>query len=386
MRIVWFNLAADCDDPILAPAARWIDEVARRVEFVHVVTMRQGRIVPRGNVRIHSVGKEKGYSEPRRALEFYAALWRIRRHGPVDVCFAHMIPVFAAMAAPVFKPAGVPIVLWYTHPALSRVLKLAHHVADRVVTCLPGSYPYRQDKVDVIGHGIDTDLFGPAPPAASEEDPVILSVGRLTPVKEFETLLEAGAVLRSRRRERSFRIVIVGSPAVPSDSRYADWLQREVERLGLGGIVRFVPAMPATELADWYRRATVCVNLTATGSGDKVVFEALSCGRICLVASEGFREVLGPYVDWLRFPYRDASALADRLDWALSLPGEARAMIGRRLSDEIYSNHSVKRLAAKLEEVLRTAITRRRGPAATPPRGYPTPQATTVRDGGPGRR
>jgi glycosyltransferase involved in cell wall biosynthesis len=381
MRIVWFNLATDCDDPILAPAARWIDEVAQRVEFIHVVTMRRGRIVPRGNVRVHSVGKEKGYSEVRRALEFYAALWRIRRHGPIDVCFAHMIPVFAAMAAPVFKPTGVPIVMWYAHPALTRVLKLAHHATDRVVTSLPSSYPYRRDKVEVIGQGIDTDVFALAPPATSGEDPVILSVGRLAPVKEFETLLEAGALL-SRHRERPFRIVIVGSPLVPSDLPYAEWLQREVDRLGLGGIVRFVPAMPVRELVGWYRRATLSVNLTATGSGDRVVFEALSCGRICLVANEGFREVLGPYHGELQFPYRDPSALADRLDWALSLPAEARAVIGRRLSDEIRSNHSVKHLAAKLEDVFRSAITRRRGSAPACERL--TTQAT-ARDGGPGR-
>jgi len=364
MRIVWFNLATDYDDPILAPAARWIDEVAQRVEFIHVVTMRRGRTVPRDNVRVHSVGKEKGYSEPRRALEFYAALQRIRRDGPVDICFAHMIPIFAVMAAPVFKPRGTPIVLWYAHPALSRTLKVAHHAADRVVTSLVSSYPYRRDKLDVIGQGIDTELFAPAPPlAASTADPVILSVGRLTPCKEFETLLRAAALLR-HRQDRPFRIVIVGSPAVPSDARYAEWLRRETDRLGLGSIVRFVPAVPAGELAGWYRRATLCVNLTATGSGDKVVFEALSCGRICLVANEGFREVLGAYDGELRFRHRDPSALAARLEWALSLTVEARTAIGRRLSDEIHANHSVRHLAAKLEDVFRAAIRRRKGPAA----------------------
>jgi glycosyltransferase involved in cell wall biosynthesis len=373
MRVLWFNLATDCDDPILAAATRWIDEIAQRVEFVHVITMRQGRTLPRENVRILSVGKEKGYSEARRALEFYAALWRVLRLGPIDVCFAHMIPIFAAMAAPVLKPRRIPIVLWYTHPKLSRVLRLAHYASDRVVTSLPSSYPYRRDKLDVIGHGIDTDVFSPAPEVASHEAPLILSVGRLSPVKDFGTLLEAGALLR-RRGGRPFRIVIVGSPAVPSDHRYAAWLQGEVGRLDLGEIVSILPAMPARELAAWYRRAVVCVNLTEQGSGDKVVFEAMSCGRICFVAHEGFREVFGRYGGQLSVPYRSASALADRLHWGLSLSIGQRAEIGRRLSEHVRSHHSVTSLAARLEETFRAAIVRRRGAARPPGTGVPRPR------------
>lgn len=357
MRILWFNLATDCDDPILASGARWIDEVARRVERVDVVTMRQGRTIPRDNVRVHSVGKEKGYSELRRALEFYVALCRVRRAGPIDVCFAHMMPVFAAMAAPILKPSRVPIVLWYAHPSLNPVLRLAHHAADRVVTSLPSSYPYRRDKVEVIGQGIDTELFSPAPDVASNEAPFFLSVGRLSPCKDYGTLLEAGALLR-RRTARQFRMVIVGSPAVPSDNRYAEWLRSEVGRLRLEGIVSFVPAMPARDLPAWYRRAAACVNLTASGSGDKVVFEAMSCGRICFVANDGFRDVLGHHDGELRFPYQDAAALADRLEWGLSLSVRDRGEIGRELGEHVHAHHSLSRLAAKLEEVLRAAVAR----------------------------
>jgi hypothetical protein len=48
MRVLCFKLAADRDDPLLAPAARWIDEVAQPVEFVHVVTMRRSAVFAHG--------------------------------------------------------------------------------------------------------------------------------------------------------------------------------------------------------------------------------------------------------------------------------------------------------------------------------------------------
>ena len=195
MRLLLFNLATDADDPILGFTTRWIQALAQRVEFIHVITMRAGRIEVPENVRVYSVGKEKGYSKPRRAVEFYRHLFRILRNDRIDVCFSHMIPIFTVLAAPVLKVKRIPIVTWYAHPSLTWVLKLAHHLSDRMVTSVATAYPYRKDKVVVIGQGIDTDLFCPdgTPP---EEPPMILCVGRLSHVKDHPTLIRAAALLR----------------------------------------------------------------------------------------------------------------------------------------------------------------------------------------------
>ena len=62
IRLLWFNLATDADDPILGFTTSWIRAVAERIEFLHVITMRAGRVDVPGNVRVYSVGKEKNYS------------------------------------------------------------------------------------------------------------------------------------------------------------------------------------------------------------------------------------------------------------------------------------------------------------------------------------
>ena len=97
MRLLLFNLATDADDPILGFATRWIGALAERVEFIHVITMRVGRLDVPANVRVYSVGKEKGYSEPRRVIEFYRLLFRILREDRIDACFSHMIPIFTVL-------------------------------------------------------------------------------------------------------------------------------------------------------------------------------------------------------------------------------------------------------------------------------------------------
>jgi len=145
MRLLLFNLATDADDPILGFTTRWICALAEQVEFVRVITMRAGRLEVPGNVRVYSVGKEKGYNEPRRVVEFYRHLFRILREDRIDVCFSHMISLFTVMGAPVLKAKRIPIVTWSAHPKLTWVLKLAHHFSNRMVASVATAYPYRHD-------------------------------------------------------------------------------------------------------------------------------------------------------------------------------------------------------------------------------------------------
>jgi glycosyltransferase involved in cell wall biosynthesis len=349
MRLLLFNLATDADDPILGFTTRWIQALAKRVEFIHVITMRAGRIEVPENVRVYSVGKEKGYSEPRRAVEFYRHLFRVLREDRIDACFSHMIPIFTVLAAPVLKVKKIPIVTWYAHPSLTWILKLAHHLSDRMVTSVATAYPYRKDKLVVVGQGIDTDLFCPdgSPP---EEPPMILCVGRLSPVKDHPTLIRAAALLRERLK-KPFRVVLLGGPAGPKDEPYVRSLHRLVEELNLQDIVSFHPPVSQSALPNWYRRCTVHVNLTPTGFGDKVAWEAMACARPCLVANEGFRETLGNYSDILFFRYNDSVDLASKLGLIFNLPFPERESIGQYLRERVVQLHSLDKLVTRLINV-----------------------------------
>lgn len=260
MKLLLFNLATDADDPILGFTTRWIQALAKRVEFIHVITMRAGKVEFPENVQVYSVGKEKGYSEPRRAVEFYRHLFRVLREDCIDACFSHMIPIFTVLAAPVLKVKRIPIVTWYAHPSLTWILKLAHHLSDRMVASVATAYPYRKDKLVVVGQGIDTDFFCPNG-SHPEEPPMILCVGRLSPVKDHPTLIRAAALLRERW-QKPFRVVILGGPAGPKDEPYVRSLHQLVEELNLQDIVSFHPPVPQSALPNWYRRCTVHVNLT----------------------------------------------------------------------------------------------------------------------------
>src|SRR5919109_4257 len=347
MRLLLFNLATDVDDPIWGFTTRWISALAERVKFIHVITMRAGHVDVPNNVRVYSVGKEKGYSEPRRAVELYKHLFRILHEDNIDVCFSHMIPIFSVLAAPILKMRRIPIVTWYAHPTLTWTLKLAHHLSHQMVASVATAYPYKHDKLSEVGQGIDTNLFSPDGKVTAEDTPIILCVSRLSPVKSHPTLLKAAWLLR-QRSSKPFRVVIVGGPAGPRDESYVRSLHGQVKELGLEDTVYFEPPVPMKKLPSWYRRCTVHVNMTPTGSGDKVVWESMACGSPCIVANEGFKRTLGEYANRFLFAYGNPEELAQRLRWILSLSYGERACIGAYLRQQVVANHCLERLAQSL--------------------------------------
>lgn len=346
MNLLVFNLATDADDPILGFTTAWICALAARAARIFVVTMRTGRVEVPPNVIVYSVGAEKSYSRPRRVVEFYRRLGGILGAEKVDVCFSHMAPIFTVLAAPLLRERGIPSVTWYAHPTLTWTLRLAHRLSDRMATSVPTAYPYTRDKLVVLGQGIDTELFAPAgsPP---DHPPVVLCAGRLSPVKDHPTLLEATARLR-RQCAHPFQVTILGAPARPGDAGYVRSLQERVRALGLGGIVRFEPPVPQAAMPAWYRRCTVHVNLTPTGFGDKVAWEAMACGRPSLAANAGFRETFGTYADRLVFRHGDPEDLAARLQEILALAPAGRDRMGLYLRERVVSLHGLAGLADRL--------------------------------------
>ena len=226
MRLLWFNLVTDFDDPVLGFTTSWIRDIAKLVESIQVITMRKGRMNLPKNVRITSVGKERGFTEPRRAFEFYRHLLRILHQEHIDVCFSHMIPIFSVLAAPILKTRGIPIVTWYAHRQRSFILNLAHSLSDRMVSINVTSYPYPGRKLTTLGHGIDTELFRPNSTISPADPPLILFVGRLSPIKDPVTFIRAVRLLTKKHR---FQVALIG-PILGRDREYSRTLMKEIEQ------------------------------------------------------------------------------------------------------------------------------------------------------------
>lgn len=353
MNVLLLSPATDPLDPSQGFAVRWITALAKRVARIHVIAMRTGpHLQLPDNVRVYSVGKEKGYSEPRRLTEFYKHLIHILRKDHIDVCFSHMIPIFSVMAAPVLKVCCIPIVTWYAHRSVTSTLMTAHRLSDQMVSVNASSYGYRKDKLTLLGHGIDTELFSPGRTKSEGDVALLLSAGRLSPIKDVMTLIRAGRLLQSHGVK--LRCALVGE-APERDRPYAERLRREVEVLGLGEVVQFYDAVPHVEMPPWYRRSLAHINLCPTGALDKAALEAMACGKPSLVANEGFVQTLGCWKDNLLFRHGDPDDLALKIRELLHMNASEVEAMGADLRRSILEMHSLEGLTNRLTAVLEEA-------------------------------
>jgi glycosyltransferase involved in cell wall biosynthesis len=364
--LLLFNLATDADDPILGFTTVWINRLAAHYERVDVITMRAGRLAVPANVYVHSVGKERGYSEARRAAEFYrllAGLLAARRYA---ACFAHMMPLFAAMGAPLLKPRRVPIVLWYTHRQAHRTLQLALAVSDRVVTAAADSFPLRTKKLRVLGHGIDTDFFRPGMAASTNgatPRAYIVQVARLMPIKHQATLIRALAELRGTGHDAGHDAghparheacaVLVGDVPDGQDGDYQRGLQRLAADLNAADCVIFAGSQTPDGVRDWLRRASVAVNLSPAGLFDKAALESMAVGAPTIVSSSAFDPLLRDYTPLLRLGSPDDYlGLAARLRTLLAFNPIQRAALSSALRTRVNAAHSLDTLIPRLVSVL----------------------------------
>jgi glycosyltransferase involved in cell wall biosynthesis len=339
-RLLLFNLAMDADHPVLGFTTRWVNELAGYYDAIDVLTMTQGRLAVAPNVTVYSVGKERGASDPQRAFTFYVTLTRLLWRNRYERCFAHMMPLFAVMGAPLLRLRGIPLMVWYTHRQNSRTLQLAEKAAWRVVTAVPSSFPFATPKLRAVGHGIDTDFYTPAENAPSEP-PIIVQVARLSPIKHQNTLLEAS-------RNLPAQVILIGDENNAGDDRYVASLRQEAAQ-PRPFPVQFLGSLSHEKVLPHLQLATVAVNLSPRGLFDKAALESMACGVPTIVSNEAFDEVLGEYRELLciRDP-DDTDGLRQRLTSLLAMSHQQRQHIGHTLRTAVVEQHGLAGLIERL--------------------------------------
>jgi D-inositol-3-phosphate glycosyltransferase len=178
-------------------------------------------------------------------------------------------------------------------------------------------------RICVIPPGIDLDKFHPrdAPTARARlnlpENPLVLFVGRIDPMKGIDTLLPAFADLVNRDWAGlppklvfiGGDIVVDGERSIPSPE-LATVIERARE-LGIADDVIFRGSEPQDLLPDYYAASTVCAVPSLYESFGLVAVEAMACG-LPVVASRagGLKFTVEEEISGILVPPADPLALS----------------------------------------------------------------------------
>jgi glycosyltransferase involved in cell wall biosynthesis len=126
----------------------------------------------------------------------------------------------------------------------------------------------------------------------------------------------------------------------------------------LAGRVELLGEVPHPRIPELYRRASVLVSASLTGSVDKVVLEAMACRRPVVTCNESFPpilESLGERAGGLLFEKGNAEELASRVEALLALDEGARSALGDELRAIVAEGHEVDRLMGRLVAEMESA-------------------------------
>jgi glycosyltransferase involved in cell wall biosynthesis len=181
----------------------------------------------------------------------------------------------------------------------------------------------------------------------------IITVGRISPVKNLEVLIEAARILAYERGRRDFVVEIYGDIGLTAQADYLKKLKAMVLHKDLDGFVHFKSSVPHSAVVPIYQSASVFVNLSSTGSLDKAVLEAMACEVLILTSNEAFAETLAPFSELCFLNTLNASALAEKLILLLALKPADRLALTANLRRIVLEHHSLEKLARTIINTFR---------------------------------
>lgn len=179
---------------------------------------------------------------------------------------------------------------------------------------------------------------------------MLLYISRIHPKKGLIHLVRAMPRILA---ERPAWLCVAGPR---EDREYAELVDREIERLGIGGSVRFVGNVGSVDLkASLYRAAAVSVLPTSQENFGFVLFESLACATPLVVTDlvDTWRELKehgGALI-----ASQDPASVAEQVLRALAMPAGEREALGARARDWVLRYLDEGEIGAKMERAYDSA-------------------------------
>jgi glycosyltransferase involved in cell wall biosynthesis len=349
MKLLIFTQKIDTKDSVLGFFHNWVIEFSKKFEKVTVICLQKGEYSLPDNVKVLSLGKEEGLGRMVYIKRFYSYIYRERKN--YDSVFVHMNQVYIILGGLLWKLWGKKMGLWYAHGSISRSLRVAEKMTDLVFTSTQSGFRLPSKKINIMGQGIDPHLFKPLGDNVYSKENFfnIISVGRISPIKDYDTFIDAISLVHNN--DKNVSVSVIGGAGTEEQEHYLETLKIKVLDKGLGEVVNFLGPVQNDKIITHLQKSNLYINASHTGSLDKAILEAMSVEVPILTCNEALLGILGPYENKLMFPKGNPSILSDKIMNIISMTNNESQKMRSDLREIVVKKHSIQGLIKKIKDV-----------------------------------
>jgi len=343
MKILIITQKVDYNDGVLGFFHNWLKKLAERFEYITVICLQKGACDLPANVEVLSLGKELGHGRLTYLRLFFKYILQSKKN--YDVVFVHMNAEYVVLGSWLWKLWGKKVALWYNHSYGDNKATAAINLADEVFFTSPYAFSAGFEKAQAMPVGIDTEQFSPQDLINKTNGRFkILSIGRISPVKNIDILVKAAHILQ----EDDFDFVInIYGDAPSRDKMYLNTVKELAEDLVKQGRVVFHKGVANKQTPAIYNQHDLFVNLTPSGSFDKTILEAMSCQKPILICNQSLGDFLT--AEFL-FAENNAKDLARQIK---NLATQDLKQQSKDFRQYVINQHSLSSLVEKIYQVFK---------------------------------
>lgn len=113
-------------------------------------------------------------------------------------------------------------------------------------------------------------------------------------------------------------------------------------------MVDFIGPLAPAEVLPYYQNCDLFINLSATGSVDKVVLEAMASKKLVLSSNEAFKNIVPAE---LYLSDNNPEKLVAKIKAIINLPENTKAELQNALFQEVAQNHNLENLVKKIIKI-----------------------------------
>jgi polysaccharide biosynthesis protein PelF len=239
---------------------------------------------------------------------------------------------------------GSPFIKLFATRVIRRLVELSYATAEIIAPVSSWNTRWEQrlgatpEQIMTIANGVDPERFSPQP-MPDPATPTLVWVGRIDPLKDLLTLIEASAVIRKAIPQA--RVLLFGK-APQGNEAYDTSCRARVRDLGLESTVQFMGFAKSPQ--DAYAQGHAAVLSSISEALPFSVIEAMFCGRPVIgTGVGGVPEVIGD-TGRVVMP-RDPQGLGAACIELLSQPQECAAL-GMRARQRALDQYTLNRSVA----------------------------------------